>query len=92
MWAELLQECPDEAPAGEVGCLVTLVDGIADLFVRPESKRPAGYEVWTRIPMRCCETCARTLTNRQLREVLRRHPVTAGVLDKYPEMRVWHKK
>jgi hypothetical protein len=96
VWAELLDQLPEEQLEPEVavavattGCFFILVNALANVFMRPEPKRPAGYAVWVRIPVRCCETCARSLTNPKLREALRRHPVTAGVLDKYPELRVW---
>jgi hypothetical protein len=95
VWAELIQYNPEEPNPTDIetaGCILALANVITNLILPSKPKRPAGYEVWTRIPVRCCEVCAGSMTNPNLRKALQQHPVTAGILAKYPELRVWRDK
>gem|GEM_PF-4755039 len=58
------------------------------IFYHPARKREQGRDVWFRVPVRCCPKCAQTLTTELLTAMLYRHPVCAGVLDKYPNAHV----
>ncbi|VTU00795.1 unnamed protein product [Gemmataceae bacterium] len=89
VWIELMSESSEAAKMPEeaaLGCLVGIVSGITDLILKPEPKRPAGYNVWFRIPIRCCPSCEQKLKNTKCREILRRHQLSAALLDKWPHL------
>ena len=97
VWADMVFEQPEEKHDAEElgGCLVGFVFGVARFFSRAQpvrDKRYVGYRVMFRVPVRCCETCAITLTEKKLRSAVRRQRVCAQILDKYTQLLVWRAK
>lgn len=69
------------------GCLPI---GIGFLVFYAPVREPElqGRDVMFHIPVRACPACARELDRGELRTVLRKHPVCAALLTKYPHARV----
>jgi hypothetical protein len=91
VWAEV--KCEEAEQRVErstpTGCFLPgLLLGYIVISRTPQTVRELGREVRFRIPIRCCDFCARSLTTSSLRAALRQHPVCAGVLDKYPHAQV----
>jgi hypothetical protein len=102
VWAELVYAQPESKHDAEElggwlvgGCLVAVLFGVAKFFSRPEPQRDqryVGYQVKYRIPVRCCEACALTLTEKKLHDAVWRQRVYVQVLVKYPQLLVWRAK
>jgi hypothetical protein len=75
------------------GCfLLGLLLGWIVLYRPARDGRAFGRDVQFFVPVRYCDGCAARLTESGLRTALRRNPVCAGVLDKYPHARVTRHK
>lgn len=82
-------ERAEERPAEErpVGCF-PLGIGMLVFYRTVREAEMRGRDVVFRIPVRCCSDCVEQLTNSDLRNILLRHHVCRGVLEKYPHARV----
>jgi hypothetical protein len=71
------------------GCLLGLLFGWIVIRSPDREDRVVGHDVVFAVPLRICEVCESEIRSAgALRETLRRVPVYAALLDKYPDARI----
>jgi hypothetical protein len=74
------------------GCLLGLLFGWIVIGRAEREDRVLGRDVVFTVPLRICESCEPEIRSAgALRETLRRVPVYAALLDKYPSARIIHR-